>query len=414
MIPTTWIYRAVLFTILFGLSASTYGGNHGSAILNALVNLAPLFSIPVFVLGYFSFPRLYKIMAWLLLLGVILLVLESKYEYGQFVYSYFVIKRFAYCGVALSAYYAASKAGLLRIEYAVYLILGFFCFNQIILGQIFSYNLTSETRTTLSPDALYLVIPFLYYLTLYLRGHRLVHLLASIATLLVIILLLHRTVISSAVVAAVVVFGLAVVGKVTSFRLPLWRTFATLALIVAITAPFTGMLPESKVNAFVENVAGIFSPKEDNTGSWRVEQAEYYLSQVPERPWFGWRYEGYDRGEIMENEDFPDKGTIIHSQYVDMLFNYGIFGLGINIVLMLGTLIALFRSGRTLSVDQVVLFGFIINGLVYGISYQMPVYFWGFVGVGMYYGLMPPIEYLPEPLPEEDVDAYDSFETLSL
>lgn len=413
---TNRIYRIALFMLLFGLSSLSYAGNFDNPLLNALSNISPLVSIGVFMVCYFSYPGFYKLIAWLLLLGVLLLLLESKYEYNQFVYSYFVIKRFAYCGVALLAYHVVGKAGPLKIEYAVYIILGLFFVNQILLGQIFRYNFTSETRTTFSTDALYLVIPFLYYLTLYLKEHRLVHFFGSLVILLIIVFLLHRTVISAAVVAAGLVFGLAVLGKVSTTPLPIGRTFVTFLLIVLVATPFSDLLPESKMTSAIENIGGIFAPKEDNTGSWRMEQGEYYLSKVPERPILGWRYDGYDRGEIMPNDDFPDKGTIIHSQYVDMLYNYGYAGLLINLTLMVGALIALYRSGRKMSIDNVVLFGFILSGMVFGISYQTPIYYWAFVGMSTYLGLHPPVTYFDghDSADEADADEYDSSRRITL
>lgn len=412
----TWLYRIALFMLLFGTSASTFGNNYSSSLLNAMINLAPLVSLAVIVICYFSFPGFYKAIAWVLVLSVILLVLESKYEYNQFMYSYFVIKRFAYCGVALSTYYVVSKAGPLKIEYAINIIFGILFLDQILLGQIFSYNLTSETRTTLSPDALYLVIPFVYYLVRYIREYQLKYLVGSLFTFIIIAFLLHRTVISAAAVAAGIVFILAVLGKVSTTRLPIGRTLVTFAIMLVVVTPFTDLLPESKVTSFMTSISGIFSPKEDNTGSWRVEQAEYYLSQVPERPWFGWRYTGYDRGEIMENEDFPEKGTIIHSQYIDMLYNYGAFGVFINVLLMVSALFVLYRSKRTLSVDQLVLFSFIVSGMVYAISYQLPVYYWGIIGVGMYYGLYPPIDHIDaaEYVDYEEFDKQHSSSTIAL
>lgn len=398
----TWIYRIVLFALLFGVSSLSYGGNHGSALLTALVNLSPLVSIVIFVFGYFKLPGLYKLLAWVLVLGVILLVLESKYEYDQYVYSYFVIKRFAYCGLALGAYCLAGRAEPLKIKYAVNLIFILFFIDQILLGHIFSYNFSTETRTTLSEDVYYLLIPFLYYLVQYLKEHRLVHLMTALFTFLLIVFLLQRTVISAAVVAAGVVVALAALGKVSTGGLPLSRTLVIFALLVAIASPFMGLLPESKVDALADSLGGILSPKEDNTGSWRVEQAEHYLKLIPDRPLFGWRYDGYDRGEIMENEDFPEKGTIIHSQYIDMLYNYGAFGMLLNLVLILSALYVLYRSGRTLSTDQLVLFGFIASGLVFGISYQLPVHYWAFVGLGMYVGQkqLPVYFTTPEPMPD--------------
>ena len=391
----------MLFVLLFGVSALVYGGDQGSSLLSMMVNVTALAGIPALVLCYFSFPGLYKVVAWALVLGLIGLVLESKYEYGQFVYSYFVIKRFAYCGLALSAYYVMSKAVPLKFVYVVYLIFGFFFVNQIFLGQIFAYNLTSESRTTSAFEAFYLVIPFLYSFVLYLKEHKLIHLAISLFTFAFIVFLLHRSVISTVIVAAVFVVGLSFVGKLSANSLPVGRTLLVFAVMFTIAAPLTNLLPGNKVDAFIENLSGILDPKEDNTGSWRVEQSTFYLGQFPERPLFGWRYDGYDRGEIMENEDFPEKGTIIHSQYIDMLYNYGAVGLAINLLLIIGTLITLYSRNRTFTTEQTVLFGFIASGLIFAISYQLPVYYWGFVGLGMYYARhhpdnQPPVDYYVE------------------
>lgn len=383
----TWLHRFGLFYLLFGIATLLHGGDHQS-FSDMLVNLTPILSMGLFVYGYFKLPGLYKFIGWVLGLGIVLLVLESKYEYGQYMYSYFVIKRFAYCSVAIGAYYLAGRSEPINMKQAVNILFFFFFVNQIVLGRIFGYAFNSDTRTTQSPDAWYFLIPFLYYLVSFLKQHRPIHLIAALFCFLVIIILLHRTVISSSVVAAGVVIGLAMLGKVSGHNgLPMGRTLVLFALLVGMALPFVGLLPEKKVDAMMTSIGGILSPEEDNTASWRVEQSEYYLSQIPERPLFGWRYEGYDRGEIMENPDFEEKGTIIHSQYVDQLFNYGAFGLLLNVVLILGALIALYRSGRILSTDQLVLFGFIASGLVYGAGYQFPVQYWGFVGVGMYMGL---------------------------
>lgn len=372
--------------LLFGVSSLTYGGDQTSAILDKVVNVTALIGIPVMVLFYFDYPGVYKAAAWFLFLGVILLVLESMYEYGQPMYSFFVIKRFFFCGLALVAYSVASRAAPFKMEYAVRLIFIFYIINQVLLGKIFGYNFTSEGRTTAAPESLYLVIPFLYYLVRYLKERRVMHLLSSMAVFGLIVILLHRSVISTAVFAAAMVFGLAFVGKMPINNLPIGRTLLLLIGLMGLAVPFVSILPSSKIDSVAENIGGIFEPKKDETGSWRYEQSEYYMSQFPEKPLFGWRYEGYDRGEVMVNEDFPDKGTIIHSQYVDMLYNYGLAGLAITLLIMIGTLYVIYRRNRVFTLEQAVLFGFVGSALIYAVSYQLPVYFWGFVGVGMYYG----------------------------
>lgn len=391
-----WIYRVVLFVLLFGMSALIYGGNALNPLFDKAVSGTTLIGILALIVCYFWQPPLYKTVAWFVGLGVIGLVLESKYEYGQFVYSYFVIKRFAYCGLALLTYFVATQAGPLKIKYAVYVIFAFYVINQLFLGQIFSYNLTSESRTVTSNEALYLVIPCLYYLMMYLKDRKVPDLLLTLFTFAFIVFLLHRSVISAAIVAIGVVAGLSMVGKLPTSGFPMGRTLGTFVILLILLAPALAMMPGNKVNAILENLGGILDPKEDNTGSWRLEQSEYYLSQIPDKPMLGWRYEGYDRGEIMVNEDFPEKGTIIHSQYIDMLYNYGAVGLAINLLIILGTLLTMYRRNKTFTIEQTVLFGFIISGLVYGVSYQLPVFFWGFVGLAMYYALQRPDEEQPE------------------
>lgn len=408
----TWVYRIVLFMLLFGTSVLIYGGNSHISVFDKIINSIALTGIGSLVVFYFRLPPLYKCVAWLLGLGLVGLVLESKYEYGQFVYSYFVIKRFAYCGLALMAYAVTKQAGELKIQYAVCVIFAFFVINQLVLGQIFSYSFTSETRTVYSNETLYLIIPLLYYFVTYVHKHRIMDLLMVFFTFALIVILLHRSVISAAAVALVGMGGLVLIGKLSTGAtggFPLGRTVATITVILLLTIPLIGSLPENKVNGLVESLGGILDPKEDNTGSWRLEQSEHYLNLIPERPVLGWRYEGYDRGEVMVNEDFPEKGTIIHSQYIDMLYNYGAAGLAINLLLILGTLTTMYRRNRTFTTEQVVLFGFIVSGLVYAVSYQLPVFYWAFVGVGMYYGLKRPdhsasIRYplpaKPNPLPQ--------------
>ncbi|AUD02602.1 O-antigen ligase family protein [Spirosoma pollinicola] len=385
-----WIYRVVLFVLLFGMSALIYGGNALNPLLDKAVSGTTLIGIIALVIYYFRQPSLYKIVAWLLVLGVIGLVLESKYEYGQFVYSYFVIKRFAYCGLALMTYAVATQAGELKIQWANYLIFAFYIINQLFLGQIFSYNLTSESRTVTSNEALYLVIPCVYYLMMYLKDRKIPDLLWMLFTFAFIVFLLHRSVISAAIIAIGVVAGLSVIGKLSTGGFPVGRTLGTFVVLLILLAPALAVMPGNKVNAFMENIGGILDPKEDNTGSWRLEQSEYYLSKIPDKPILGWRYVGYDNGEIMENEDFPEKGTIIHSQYIDMLYNYGAVGLAINLLIILGTLVAIYRRNKVFSIEQTVLFCFLISGLIYAVSYQLPVFFWGFVGLGMYYARKQP------------------------
>ncbi|MEZ0486588.1 O-antigen ligase family protein [Fibrella aquatica] len=381
----TWGYRLALFMLLFGVGSLTYGSNQLSPLLSNVSNLGGLVGATCLFLGYFDYPSPYKLIAWVLSLAVFGLVLESLHVYNQYVYSFFVIKRLAYCGLALLAFVVAQRSGPLKLGWAVAIIGALYFYGQIIMGKIMEYSMTSESRTTSAYEAFYVMLPLLFFLMQYLQKHRIVDLMGFLGSFGLIVFLLHRSVISSAVFGVAIVAGLSIMGKLPGSRLPIGRTASTLFVLALLTIPFLTALSPKRVDAFLENIGGIAKPTEDNTGNWRYEQTLYYWSQIPDRPWLGWRYEGYDRGEIMANEDFPEKGTIIHSQYIDMLYNYGILGLLLNLFVILSTLWMMYFRNRQFTFEQTVLFAFIASGLLFGVSYQLPIYYWGFVGLGLYY-----------------------------
>ncbi|WP_128547755.1 O-antigen ligase family protein [Larkinella soli] len=381
----SWIFRILMTLVLFGVNCISYGGDQTSVVLEMVTNGVALMTIPCLVLLYFHFPGIYKLAAWLILIGVFLLIMEALHVYNQSVYSPFVIKRFSYCGLAIVAYCIVSKATDFSLKKIIWVIFILFFFNQVVLGKILTYALTSETRTTAAPEALYLVLPLVYFLDIYLKRNSTRNMLAAIATLSLIFFLLHRSVISTAVVATLSVFFLSILGKTE--RIKTSNIFAAIIVFLIVIPLSMSIFADVRFDEFYSQISGIISPKEDNTGSWRYEQSIYYWAKILEKPLLGWRYVGYDHGEVMVEENFAEKGTYIHSQYIDMLYNYGIAGLGLNLLIIFSALYSLYRRNDKMSSEQVGLFAFIAGGLAYGISYQLPVFYWAFVGMGMYYGL---------------------------
>lgn len=383
-----WIYRFILFLLLFGVSALPFKGDQMHPLLTIVTNLAGLSGSALLLAFYFYYPTPYKLLAWVITAGAVFLVLESLYSYNQYMYSFFVLKRFAYCGLALLTFIVMGRAGPggLKLSYVVNLIFVFYLINQVLLGQIFSYSLTNESRTTSAYESFFLVLPFSFFLVQYIRDRKQKDLFKALFTFVLIVFLLHRSVITTAVMAAGLIILLSATGKISNSRLQIRRTVSTLFALVLLVLPFLGALSPKRTDAFLETIGGIFSPSEDETGSWRIEQSTHYMNRFGERPFLGWRYDGYDRGEVMVHEDFAEKGTVIHSQYVDMLYNYGAVGLGINLFLIFSTLLYMYMYNKTFSAEQAVLFGFIASGLLFGVSYQLPVFYWSFVGLGMFYG----------------------------
>ncbi|RIV22499.1 O-antigen ligase family protein [Fibrisoma montanum] len=383
------IGKALFFIILFATEAMCYGGDVESVIAYQMNNILAVFGIPfLFILALYRFPAIYNFVLYALIIGTIGLIFESLYTYNQILYSPFVVKRFFYCGVALIAYFIAVKLSPFPIKTAVWLIFLFFFINQIILGKIFTYRLTPETRTQEASEALFMIIPFTYFFVQYLTKYKWSDLLKTIAVFTYTVLLMHRSVIASITFSALLIIGLSVLGRIPNSRLQIRRSIGTMLLLFFLAAPIITAISPTRVQAFVENIGGIFTPTEDETGSWRYEQTLYYWKKIAERPVFGWRYEGYEEGEVMENDGFSEKGTVIHSQYIDLLYNYGLFGLMLNLIIIVATLWALYKRHRYMTIDQLVLFSYIAGALVFGISYQFPVCYWSFVGLGMYHAFV--------------------------
>ncbi|HEX9956338.1 MAG TPA: hypothetical protein VGA96_03755, partial [Fibrella sp.] len=195
----TWGYRLALFLLLFGVSSLTYGSNQLSPTLSAISNIAGLVAATCLFVGYFEYPTPYKLVAWVLSLAVFGLVLESLHVYNQYVYSFFVIKRLAYCGLALLALVVARRAGPLKLSWVMAIIGALYFYGQIILGKILEYGMTSESRTTSAYEAFYVMLPLLFFLIRYLNSHRIADFMGFLVSFGLIVFLLHRSVISSAV-----------------------------------------------------------------------------------------------------------------------------------------------------------------------------------------------------------------------
>ena len=102
-----------------------------------------------------------------------------------------------------------------------------------------------------------------------------------------------------------------------------------------------------------------------------------------DRPIFGWSFEGFE----MENPlvDWWPSGTgqHFHEGYIEMLFYHGIAGL----LLKYGVLLYLgFKAfSKKLSEESIILIAFCVAGLVFSFNYVLPLVFWAFVGMCLFY-----------------------------
>jgi O-antigen ligase len=141
-------------------------------------------------------------------------------------------------------------------------------------------------------------------------------------------------------------------------------------------------------DSLVSSFSDIQNSNNQGTGGWRSEQRDIYMSRIPEHPFLGWTYEGYDKGEVMataENEEWKGaKGTFIHSGYVYALYNFGIIGLLLQYGFILITLLYFYRIFDRQDPGQWALLTFLSSSYVYAWSYQLPDFFWAFLGIAVY------------------------------
>jgi hypothetical protein len=89
-----------------------------------------------------------------------------------------------------------------------------------------------------------------------------------------------------------------------------------------------------------------------------------------------------DSGGLTVFEDYT--GHHFHSQYIDIVFWHGLIGL---VLVMSPILVFIIRlvHAKKLEDETVIIGSFIVSGLFFGVSYPLPWFFYGFLGMGFAY-----------------------------
>ena len=210
-----------------------------------------------------------------------------------------------------------------------------------------------------------------------------------------ILFLQHRSVWLSMGVALGINALMLALGRVAGARLSSARLLPMLLipLFVLVSGGLVALSDPHVVKKLEGSLNDIMRPDQQGTGSWRLKQFKAYRPYLEEYPLAGMRLKGFELpvqfytladdggGQVPVWEDRT--GHHFHSFYVDRIFYFGIAGL------LLTVLVPVLLLGRRLlsqipmdpATATFVIFS--LSSLVYSVSYDWPLYFFGILGLSL-------------------------------
>lgn len=237
--------------------------------------------------------------------------------------------------------------------------------------------------------ALMLVLPALLCLNWYLQRGNLLLLGIFFGSLALIVFLQHRSVWLTMLVALPLNL-LLLWWRVPSARFSPQRLVLLVVLPVALAGVgglATILQNPAITKKFVGNYEDITHADKQGTGNWRFQQMQAYEPLVAERPLLGWRQEGFDLpmqffDPASDQPMWPDgTGHHFHSFYMDRLFYFGWVGLLLVVVLPFIQVIRRLAHPAPLTAEAAALVALAAGCLVFGLSYDWPVYLYAFQGL---------------------------------
>ncbi|TPE43058.1 O-antigen ligase family protein [Pontibacter mangrovi] len=358
-------------------------------ILSLVVKAMAVVSIAYCVLFYQRMSNYMRFAFFLLMLYIGALVFESKYVYGSFmVYPHVFVKvlQFAYTYFVYTYY---KRNYHLKTSHVTWFILLGFCLNVLLINPhtLSLSAFTNHERGVYSTSVYMLVVPFLYFLSNYFYKGKFMSLFWSLFVLFLIFFFQHRTVwISTAFVLLVYYFLIQFkTDKPINFVAKLLPIGTVLGILGVVTSGFILSIHPEIIEKVQESFSDIENFESQGTGGWRYQQWMSYLPYIQDHFLTGMRFEGFELPIQFYRDDldapvFEDgNGHHFHSFYVEIFFYTGLIGFILYLLISLYPIIKAFRS-RVLTINQIMLVAFVSSGFVFGISYVLPVFFYGVLG----------------------------------
>ena len=246
-----------------------------------------------------------------------------------------------------------------------------------------------------STSAMLLLLPTLYYFNQYMAHGGMARLLVFFLGSALILFLQHRSVWLSMGVALTLNALMLALGRVAGARLSSARLLPMflVPLFVLVSGGLVALSDPHVVKKLEGSLNDIMRPSQQGTGGWRLKQFKAYQPYLEEYPLAGMRLKGFElpvqfytladdgSGQVPVWEDRT--GHHFHSFYVDRIFYFGIAGLLLTVlvpVLLLGRRLL---SPLPMAPSTATFVIFSLSSLVYSVSYDWPLYFFGILGLSL-------------------------------
>jgi len=356
-----------------------------------------ILSLLIYGFMLYSFKQLKrdeKLYIGLFTLLIVKLVFESLYVFGNF-FNQFTIYTVIYPVVyVVFIKYICRSLDFDLLEFLAKFYLFTYVIFMVIYGRGFSFSLamvdmedygpfSGDSRIIHARSVLMMIIPFLWYLSKYVQKRKIVDLLIFFFCFIVILVHQHRSVWSAAIFSTFVFILLTI--KANRKTVSGFYNLTLISLVIlAMGAFYISNLYPGFLDFMADRFSEIFNPaKEGSTGNFRIEQTEVYGEFIKQRPIFGWSFDGFlVRNPLVDWWD-ENTGQHFHEGFVEILFYHGIVGL----ILKYSFLAIIFIKAFTqkLSQNSIIMVSFCLCGLLFSLSYVLPIVFWGHVGLCLYY-----------------------------
>ena len=330
---------------------------------------------------FFSLPFLY----------FIYLIFESLFLYNTFFKFPHVFLKIANLFMVFGIYIFYKKYHLINLEFIMNLIIIMLFVRIIIDPSIISlHSFVQHERLLHAPSIYMLLLPCMYFFNRYIVEMDYFSLIKFLILFFFIVYFQHRTVYAATSIAFIVNLLLLKRQKLLHLHKFIPTAFFLLFLLFFALALLISFYPEigDKIN---ENFANISNPTKDTTGTsqWRMEQYKSYWPFVKKHIIEGMRLKGFElpiqfyhpEANIPYFED--GTGHHFHSFYYDKLFWLGIIGLVMYITIMIKPIFETINYKLNIEPSKIGLVSFIFSGLVFGISYNIPDFYWTIFGLGL-------------------------------
>ena len=319
-------------------------------------------------------------------------IFQSLYSYSNFfIYPHVFLKILSVCLVYF-AYLYAKFISLDNLKIiSILIIAGIFLNLLLVNPDSFSLSAFMENERGLVQSSTYLLlIPCLYYFNNFLFTKKNLFLYIFLVLIGLIVFLQQRTVWVSLFFALFVNIVILIRNKRISYNsiMKLTMVFVAIAVILSLT-----ILSNEKISSRIEqHIEEIVNPisSEESTSGWRYLQYQSYWPFIERNFFFGMRFKGFELPIQFYNPDtdapvFDDgTGHHIHSFYVDQLFYNGLIGLTMYLVLLFYVIVLFFKQKR-IDINNLTVGIFTVSGLVYGISYDWPYFFYYVIGLCIWF-----------------------------